>query len=196
MDAPVTYEEYFIGPGESRLMFQILWNTLAWEQRPTAPRREYWHNTFDRPYTYGSGDGVRTYEPQPNHELIEVVRQHLLDRTGIFYEGCFLNGYATGKDALGWHADDDPGIDHSRPIAIVSLYEDGDCMFGTKAKGAAQPREIYFREGREGVIEKLTLGQGSLAVMQPGMQQTHFHKIPRAGAITCPRISLTFRGLK
>ncbi len=196
MDAPVIYQEHFIGEHESRLFFQILWNDLAWEQRPTAPRREYWHNTFERPYTYGQGEGARTYEPQPNHDIIESVRQHLQDRTGVFYEGCFLNGYATGKDALGWHADDDPGIDHSRPIAIVSLYEDHDGKFGTRAKGAAQPREIYFREGREGEVEKLALGQGSLAVMGAGMQHTHFHKIPRAGATTCPRISLTFRGLK
>lgn len=195
MDAPVTYQESFIGPHEALAMFQRLWNELAWEQRPSAPRREYWHNTFDRPYTYGSGDGARTYEPQPNHDLIEAVRQHLLATTGIFYEGCFLNGYATGKDALGWHQDDDPGIDHERPIAIVSLYE-ATHVLGSKAKGAPQPREIYFREGRDGAIERLVLGQGSLAVMAAGMQQRFFHKIPRAGAITCPRISLTFRGLK
>ena len=196
MDAPVGYEENFIGPHESRLMFQILWDTLEWEQRPGAPRREYWHNTFYRPYTYGSGEGVRTYESKRNHEYIEATRQYLLDRTGIFYEGCFLNGYATGKDALGWHQDDDPGIDHTRPIAIVSLYEDEDGIFGTREKGAARPREIYFRQGREGTIEKLALGQGSLAIMAAGMQHTHFHKIPRAGTITCSRISLTFRGLK
>lgn len=196
MDAPVGYEERFIGGNESRLMFRVLWNELAWEQRPTAPRREYWNNLLDRPYTYGSGEGVRTYEPQPDHHYIASLRERLFDRTGIYYEGCFLNGYATGKDALGWHADDDPGINHNCPIAIVSLYEDEDCIFGTREKGAPQPREIYFREGREGSIDKLALGQGSLAVMGAGMQHTHFHKIPRAGAIACPRISLTFRGLK
>lgn len=196
MEAPVTYTEGFIGFQSSRVMFQRLWDELAWEQRPDAPRREYWHNTFDRAYTYGKEEGRRTYEAQPNHEIIELVRQELLARTGVFYEGCFLNGYATGKDALGWHQDDDEGIDHTRPIAIVSLYEDADGTFSSRTKGAAQPREINFREGRDGAIEKLVLGQGSLAIMAPGMQHTHFHKIPRAGVVTCPRISLTFRGLK
>lgn len=30
MEAPVTYTEHFIGPHESRLFFQRLWNELAW----------------------------------------------------------------------------------------------------------------------------------------------------------------------
>ncbi len=193
MNAPVEYHEGFLSEDVSSTLFRSLWDELAWEKRPDAPRREYWHNTFDRAYTYGKDAGIRTYEAQPNHTGIEFVRQLLLTETGVFYEGCFLNGYATGKDALGWHSDDDPGIDHARPIAIVTLYEEA---VDGKAKGAPQPRSISFREGREGEIENLPLGQGSLAVMAAGMQQTHFHKIPRAGAAACPRISLTFRGLK
>lgn len=35
--------------------------------------------------------------------------------------GCFLNMYEDGTDALGWHADDDPSIDHDKPIAVVTL---------------------------------------------------------------------------
>jgi hypothetical protein len=37
----------------------------------------------------------------------------------------FLNGYGTNRDWLGWHADDDSGIDHTYPIAGVTLYGDG-----------------------------------------------------------------------
>ncbi len=43
-------------------------------------------------------------------------------------------------------------------------------------------------------ITKLKLGHGSLCLMQPGMQDTHQHRIPKAGFQCGERISLTFRG--
>ena len=42
----------------------------------------------------------------------------------------------------------------------------------------------------------LTLEHGSLCLMHPGMQDTHFHRIPKSPIQAAkPRISLTFRGL-
>lgn len=74
-------------------------------------------------------------------------------------------------------------MDDSRPIAIVSL-------------GAE--REIWFQradpERRLITPDKLRLGNGSLCLMAAGMQDTHQHRIPKAGRVVGPRISLTFRG--
>ena len=105
---------------------------------------------------------------------------------GYEFDVCFLNGYENGRDHLGWHADDSPEMDDARPIAIVSL-------------GAE--REIWFRDIRSyetGINpEKLLLGNGSLCLMQPGMQDTHQHRIPKSPRHDCgPRISFTFRGYK
>jgi alkylated DNA repair dioxygenase AlkB len=198
LSAPVTYNNDFLSPEAAVWLFDQLWDHLDWERRPGSPRREYWANTFNRDYTYGKNEGVRTYKARPFTPAISGVLQALLQdfRTGnILYEGCFLNGYETSSDALGWHADDDPGIDHTRPIAIVTLY----------ASEKAKPRNISFREvierptettkGVYGPIETLALENGSLALMEPGMQFTHVHKIPKAGFVAEPRISLTFRGL-
>jgi alkylated DNA repair dioxygenase AlkB len=164
------------------LMFDTLWTELRWERRPDAPRREYWTNIFDRDYTYGRGEGIRTYASQPTHPLIESIKRRLTTLLGFEYEACFLNGYATGKDALGWHSDDDPNINHERPIAVVTL---------------GGQRQIDYMRKDKTEKKSIMLTNGSLFLMKAGMQDTHFHRIPRAGhVVTVPRISLTYRALR
>lgn len=193
------YVEDFISERTSTLTFMALWNELAWIRHSDAPRREYWTNTLDRPYTYGRGAGIRTYDAQPKRgevELIQILIRDKLVSLGLapddgqfnYFEGCFLNGYEGARDWLGWHEDDDPGIDHDKPIAIVSLYSDP-----TK-----KPRSIQFRErigdGFNEVVD-LPLAHGSLCIMPAGFQFTHQHRIPKAGFDCADRISLTYRGL-
>jgi alkylated DNA repair dioxygenase AlkB len=122
--------------------------------------------------------------------LIQEGRQRLLDEHGIWLEGCFLNGYETSRDWLGWHADDDTGIDHTKPIAIITV--------GTGR--AIQFREIIepisaASKGVFGETQTLMLESGSLCLMDAGMQFTHQHRIPKAGMAVDPRVSLTYRGL-
>ncbi len=184
----VRYFPKFINDSEE--WFTILWNDLDWQKRPDAPRREYWTTLREKSYTYGRGPGVRTYEPQPDHLLIQKGRQLIIDQHDTWLEGCFLNGYETSRDWLGWHSDDDSGIDHSKPIAIITV---------------GQSRAIQFRKiiepftgvskGVFGEIETLMLESGSLCLMGPGMQFTHQHRIPKVGIVIKPRISLTYRGL-
>lgn len=190
MKAPVTYIPGFVP--DPAVWFDRLWNDLDWERRSDAPRREYWTNTLNRSYTYGRGEGQRTYEPRREHECI-VLGYLKLFEDGFMHNpiGCFLNGYEGKRDWLGWHEDDDPGIDHSQPIAIITV---------------GQGRNIQFREvlrkstgkgdkGEFGPVETLMLESGSLALMRAGMQDTYQHRIPKADFEAKPRISLTFRGL-
>lgn len=206
LNAPVTYiDDYVNDPAEK---FLRLWNELNWEDR-TARRREYWTNIFNRSYTYGSDESARSYDPQATHPVIEEITDDLEALLGFRYEACFLNGYETGRNALSWHADDDPGIDHSRPIAVVTLYDGPVVPVAVKetkqglvispTKPGHGARSIQFKPygGDKTTVETLSLAQGSLALMLPGMQDTYFHQIPNAGGyVTRPRISLTFRGLR
>jgi alkylated DNA repair dioxygenase AlkB len=176
---PVTYTPNFITDPD--VVFSGLWEDLNWEHRHGAPRREYWTNVFNRPYTYGKNEGVRTYASHITHPAIEFVSDKLEALLGFRYEGCFLNGYRDASDALGPHADDDPAIDHSRPIAVVTVGggRDIECIdMVTKEKA------------------RVFLEPGSLFLMHAGMQSTHLHRIPKAGfVVSKPRISLTYRGL-
>lgn len=200
----------YLGPQESLNYINVdwLWSLVPWERRGDSPRFECWMAQDGRPYTYGKGRGERTYlskltehselaNPRKAEGLVGAIwppvypiwyLAEILCNTK--FEGCFLNGYKDGTDHLGWHSDDGPDIDESRPIAVVT--------FGAE-------REIWLRKisgiGAAEVgnldIDKIKLQNSSLFIMEPGCQQTHQHRIPKADFQPCgPRISLTFRGLK
>jgi len=180
MDAPIVYVPGFII--DPKAAFNELWNELEWERRG-LPRREYYCNDFNVDYTYGSALHPNTYSPRPWHKRILAIRRAVETYVEAKMDVCFLNGYETSRDQLGWHSDDSPEMDDERPIVIVTFGAERDIMFSKKEAGKPV-----------GVVERLKLQDGSMCVMKPGMQDTHMHRIPKAGFECGPRISLTFRG--
>ena len=178
MKSPVTYVPAFIPNPQAA--FDSLWNGLAWERRGLTPRREYYSNDVEVPYTYGQGVYAREYLAQPWHPVMREIQALVEHQSACKFEVCFLNGYDDEKMSLGWHADDSVTMDDNRPIALVSLGSE---------------REIWFRPQDDKLaVERLLLQNGSLCLMMPGMQDSHYHRIPKAGFACGPRISLTFRG--
>ena len=168
-------------------LLHALWNDLAWHN-VAGNRREYYHHNDGKPYTYGTGPGMRTYQ---SDELVPAIKQIATEvwiETGVKFEMVFLNGYKDGHDQLGWHADDGVEMDHSRPIVIVSLGAERELMY----RRFKTEQDSILRQ--EPPIDRIKLGHGSLAIMPAGMQQTHQHRIPKAGYICGPRVPLTFRG--
>ena len=131
----MNYVENFIEPANK---FEVLKNELAWIKHDDAPRHEYWVTSLNNAYTYGRGAGERTYQPQPTHAVIEGVTDALEAHLGFRYEGCFLNLYPGARDWLGWHSDDDTGINHEFPIAVVTLYGTGN-----KKKYSGNPDQTH-----------------------------------------------------
>ena len=211
MSAPIKYiEKVVLTPDE---MHDQLWTQLNWVRIENTPRSEYYHAKNGAPYTYGRGRGIRTYESQPATALLEHLWGIAETYSSCKYDVVFLNGYNDQSDHLGWHSDDSPEMDDRRPIAIISLgaerfinfrkipFNEGKCIacngsgkydnFGSPDCGSCEGT------GRETppAIERLLLNNGSLCLMQPGMQDTHQHKIPKADRVVGKRISLTFRGV-
>jgi len=208
LSAPVRYYPRYWDLTKDPYGFaQQLWDELEWVD-VAGNRREYYMSDINETYSYGSGSRVRIYQPQPWHPILKHIQEHLQEMLGVRLESCVVNGYANERHALGWHADDSPEMDNARPIAVVSY-------------GA--PREIWFRSYRadaicvscgahyghslvcqdaskrvalKGDTEKLLLETGSLLVMEPGMQLTHQHRIPKCSHACDVRVSLTFRGWK
>jgi alkylated DNA repair dioxygenase AlkB len=180
--APITYmKDCFKGA-----MFEDAFESLMrldWIQHEKVPRKEYYVNKYNVPYTYGRGAGVRTYQPQKWTVMLIAIQAYVEFYTQTEYDVCFLNRYDDNRDQLGWHSDDSPEMDDTKPIAIVS--------FGAE-------REIWFQpidvEKRLITPDKVKLENGSICIMPPGMQDTHQHRIPKASWVCGPRISLTFRG--
>ena len=179
MNAPIKYIPNFVTDPDQALI--RLQTDLDWERRGDTPRSEYYCNDHPNPYQYGKGIGRREYIPRPYTDTIMRIRNQLEAFTGTVFEVCFLNRYHDQKDQLGWHADNSHEMDDTRPIATISLGVE---------------REIWFRAQDKTVegIEKVKLGHGSVCLMAAGMQDTHFHRIPKAGFLCGERISLTFRG--
>jgi alkylated DNA repair dioxygenase AlkB len=161
---------------------EMLWDALPLVRYDNTPRVECWMNDYGLPYTYGAGRGVRTYQPAEWNWLVEYVQKSLNKTHGTSFDCCFINGYETSKDQLGWHADDSPEMDNMHPIVSVS--------FGVE-------RAIWFRKpGEKGVATKgLTMGHGSVTLMHAKMQQNWEHRIPKHHADCGKRVSMTFRKL-
>jgi alkylated DNA repair dioxygenase AlkB len=178
----ITYKPESISKEMADELLHHLQKELAWVHVEQTPRHEYYVNRFEKPYTYGSGRGVRTYQPQPMTSGINAVLNHVHAETSYVYDIVFLNRYLNQSDQLGWHSDNSPEMDDARPIAILSLGVERDILF----------REMGEKDQTKWA--RLRLGHGSLCVMPPGFQDTHQHRIPKAGAICGERISLTLRG--
>lgn len=176
------------------ISFDDIDNDLTWVNYG-APRSEAYYATKNIPYTYGRGIGERTYHPnivdldKNANNLLESIWNKLNAHEAKFnnapYELLFCNRYADQHQHLGWHADDSPAIDISRSIAVVTFGAERQIWF----------KEISFPGENSYPVEKLVLNHGSLLIMQPGMQQTHLHRIPKHDRPCGPRVSLTFRGL-
>lgn len=178
LNAPIHYIPKLVE--NANQSFSILKKELDWVRIDKTPRSEYYSNDFGVPYAYGSGGFSRSYDAQPWHPEMLRLRRLLKQLTSNEYEVCFLNYYHDQSDHLGWHADNSPEMDDGRPIAIISLGVERDIWFAPM--GQLETKEV------------LRLENGSCALMLPGMQDTHMHRIPKAGFMCGERISLTFRG--
>lgn len=161
--------------------FKNLMETLDWVKVDSTPRKEYYCSLHGKPYTYGTGRGVRTYLPQPWTPVLNILRVLSEAHSECTQEVLFLNRYDDCRDQLGWHADDSPEMDDARPITIITFGAERDIMF--------RPND------KRDQITRLKLGHGSICIMPAGMQDTHMHRIPKSDNVKIgPRISLTFRG--
>lgn len=157
--------------------FKDVDEAIPWHNDFGASRDECFMATSTSHYEYGTGKGIRSYTSVPFTPFIDKIRTIVAPQ----HELCFANRYQTQHNHLGWHADDSESIDQTHAIYIVS--------FGAE-------RYLWIRENGQKEIDKVWLPHGSVLVMEPGMQSTHEHRIPKHSAVCDARISLTFRKKK
>ena len=159
--------------------------SLSWVTERSA-RREYFMSFVPRTYSYGNrGMGDVKYESNEFSPLVKILCRRLNFANGNNFNVCFLNRYDDEKQHLGWHADNFPGMDPEKPIAVVSL-------------GAE--REIWWKPmGEKGKVpedQRQLLEHGSVFTMPAGFQDGYLHKIPKWDRPCGTRIRLTFRSFK
>lgn len=136
----------------------------------------FFDGTMPIDYTY-SGHSVPIVAEFP--ELLQI-RHEVEAKTLTKYNFVLINRYKDGKDGVGWHADDEPTINQSFPIASVSI-------------GGSRHFDLRMTRDKTRKM-RLTLSDGDLAVMLSGCQEACQHQVPKQ-AKTLPRINLTFRVL-
>lgn len=182
-DGELEWFPRFLARDEADRLFPALRDDIDWQQHRlrvfgrevAAPRLSAWIGDPDAIYVYS---GTR-FVPAPWTPPLAALRDRLQCALAARFDSVLANLYRDGRDAMGWHADDEPELGPAPVIASLSL-------------GAARTFRFRERATRKTVMS-LELPHGSLLVMRGATQRVYQHALPRRLRVTRARINLTFR---
>jgi alkylated DNA repair dioxygenase AlkB len=174
----------WLAPAEADALLAELRDSVPWEthvirlfgREVASPRLSCWIGDPGASYVYS-----RTrFQPRPWPAALAALRPRLEQACGATFNSVLANLYRDGRDAMGWHSDDEPELGPEPVIASLSL-------------GA--PRRFVFRPkpSRGPAALDLELPHGSLLRMAGATQRRYQHALPRMARVHAPRINLTFR---
>jgi alkylated DNA repair dioxygenase AlkB len=144
-----------------------------------TPRLVSFHGDPHARYGYSG----RVFDPKPWTPFLASVRERVREVTGTRFDCVLVNHYRDGKDAMGWHADDEPELGPNAPR---------DVLIASLSLGAMR-RFVLRHRRRSDDKRTLELGQGNLLVMGGTTQHRWQHCVPRTAKPVGPRMNLTFR---
>lgn len=157
---------------EAELLTGVAWrqNTLhLYGKSHLEPRLTAWYGPE---YRYSS---IR-WCAQPFTPQLETLRAELERLTRFPFNAVLINRYRNGRDAMGWHRDNEHEIDQTL-IASVSF-------------GAT--RDFLIRRKGEKKTTSIGLIHGSLLLMHC-LQSDYEHALPKRLRVHDERVNLTFR---
>ena len=177
----------WVGAAEADGWLERLQQEVPWKQesitvygrRHAMPRLTCWMADPGCGYRYsGLDNAIEPWTP-----LTAAIRRRVAAAADQEFNSLLLNLYRDGRDAMGWHADDEAELDPEAPIASLSL-------------GAS--RTLRFRSRQRDTAPSLAveLGHGDLLLMDPPTQQHWQHGLPRRLMVDTPRLHLTFRRVR
>ncbi len=172
-DAELRWLPAWLPSARADALFDALLVQVAWEthrvrlfgREVDSPRLSCWMGDADAAYRYS---GVR-HAPRPWLLALDEARERLWRETGAEFNSVLLNRYRDGRDAMGWHGDDEAELGPAPVIASLSL-------------GAT--RRFVLKHRRD---------HGSLLLMSGPTQRHYRHALPRTARPVGERINLTFR---
>lgn len=181
--ADVALDPAWLGGADADRLFEALLHGVPWEthrlrlfgREVASPRLSCWIGDPDARYRYSG----TLFEPRPWPRVLPPLRERLRDELGIDFNSVLANRYRGGRDAMGWHRDDEPELGRRPAIASVSL---GATRRFVLKSVETPPRRLA-----------LDLPHGSLLVMRGDTQRLYRHALPRTAKPVGERINLTFR---
>lgn len=188
----------------ARLQAEVPWKQEAitlFGRRHPLPRLTCWMADPGCGYRYsGLANVIEPWSP-----AAAGLRDALQQLTGWRFNSLLLNRYRDGRDAMGWHADDEPELDPAAPIASLSLGAPRDFRLRPRPSpqrpaGAGLPPGYDPQVGRGARVAtdrcapfNISLRSGDLLVMDPPTQLWWQHAVPRRLRLQQERLNLTFR---
>jgi alkylated DNA repair dioxygenase AlkB len=135
---------------------------------------------------------------EPWSSAAAELREALHQLTGWRFNSLLLNRYRDGRDAMGWHADDEPELDPAAPIASLSLGARRDFRLRPRPSprrppGAAPPTADATAASPNCAPFNIPLHNGDLLLMEAPTQLWWQHAVPRRLRLQEERLNLTFR---
>ena len=151
--------------------------TIVFGKRRIMNRLTAW--VGDEPFIYGYSKIQRKADAWSSSML--QIKRKVEQHTKQTFNSCLLNYYPSGKDGMGWHADNEKELGKNPIIASLSL-------------GAKRKFSLKHNETKEKL--DLLLENGSLLLMSGEIQHYWKHSLPKTKRVQSPRLNLTFRTIK
>lgn len=183
--ADLAFDPRWLAPAEADALFKRLLREVPWEvhrirmfgRLVDSPRLSCWIGDAEARYRYSGS----LFEPRPWPQALAPVRARLEAEVGAAFNSVLANRYRDGRDAMGWHRDDEPGLGPQPVIASLSL--------GATRRFRLKPDDSVIAP------LSLELPHGSLLVMRGQTQARCRHALPRTAKAVGERINLTFRNV-
>ena len=184
-EAEVVFYPAFFPTAEADRLLEQLIATTEWRQDSMKmfgewkplPRLTAWYGDPGTRYVYSS----IVNEPLPWTAALAEVKDAAESATGVAFNGVLLNRYRTGRDSMGWHADDEPEFGDEPVIASVSF-------------GGSRTFQLKHKRRKE-LKTSVELTHGSLLVMRGGTQANWLHQVPKTAKPVGERLNLTYRAI-
>jgi alkylated DNA repair dioxygenase AlkB len=188
-DADMRLASAWLPADQADALFAELHETVAWEvhrlrlfgREVAAPRLSAWIGDAGAHYRYSGA----SFMPQPWPPTLAVLRERVEAACVARFDSVLANLYRDGRDAMGWHSDDEPELGPRPLIASLSL--------GAPRRFLLRRRRLRGEPAKPADTLALILPHGSLLVMAGDTQRLYRHALPRTRAAVGARINLTFR---
>lgn len=181
--AELAFDPHWLAAADANALFERLLHDVPWEvhririfgRLVDSPRLSCWIGDPDAAYRYSG----TVFAPRAWPPALHALRARLRDELGHAFNSVLANRYRDGRDAMGWHRDDEPELGPEPVIASVSL--------GATRRFRLKPDD--------GALPPLSLDllHGSLLLMRGQTQARYRHALPRTARPVGERINLTFR---
>jgi alkylated DNA repair dioxygenase AlkB len=184
-DAELAWAPGWLAPAAADALMADLRASVPWEvhrirlfgREHASPRLSCWIGDPQAVYRYSG----TVFQPHPWPPALDALRDQLATLLGAPFNSVLANRYRDGRDAMGWHSDDEPELGPAPVIASLSL-------------GATRRFVLRHRADRTRRLA-LALDHGSLLVMRGATQRHWQHALPRTARPVGERINLTFRAI-